>query len=96
MFLGEEKFEGRSNKEAQLHVPMAQVSEDNADLIVQKQGAGRLYYRIGMQYAPKSLRLPAESRGFMVERSYKGLDDEADVKQLENGDWEVKGIAVDF
>ena len=92
-FLGEEKFEGRSNKEAQLHVPMAQVSEDNADLIVQKQGAGRLYYRIGMQYAPKSLRLPAESRGFMVERTYKGLDDETDVKQLENGDWEVKAGA---
>ncbi|MCA9777631.1 MAG: hypothetical protein KC800_12970, partial [Candidatus Eremiobacteraeota bacterium] len=92
-FLGEEKFEGRSNKEAQLHIPMAKVSEDKADLIVQKQGAGRLYYRIGMKYAPKSLRLPAENRGFLVERSYKGMDDEADVKQLENGDWEVKAGA---
>ena len=92
-FLGEEEFKGRSNKEAQLHVPMAQVSEDNADLIVQKKGAGRLYYRIGMKYAPKSLRLPAENRGFLVERSYKGMDDENDVKQLENGDWEVKAGA---
>jgi alpha-2-macroglobulin len=92
-FLGEEAFKGRSNKEAQLHVPMADVSEDKADLIVQKQGAGRLYYRIGMKYAPKSLRLPAENRGFLVERAYKGMDDEGDVKQLENGDWEVKAGA---
>lgn len=92
-YLGEEKFEGRSNKEGQLHLPMKEVSEKNADLIVSKQGPGRLYYRIGMQYAPKSLRLPAENRGFMVERNYRGLDDESDAKQLENGDWELKAGA---
>lgn len=92
-FLGEEKFEGRSGKEAQLNVPMAKISETNADLIVAKQGTGRLYYRIGMKYAPKSLRLDAENRGFLVERSYKGLDSEEDVKQLENGDWQVKAGA---
>lgn len=92
-FLGEEKFEGRSNKEAQLHVPMAKLSDQQADLIVGKQGAGRLYYRVGMKYAPKSLRLPAEERGFLVERAYKGIDSEDDVKQLENGDWEIKAGA---
>lgn len=92
-YLGEEKFEGRSAKEGQLHIPMEKLSEKNQDLIVGKKGTGRLYYRVGMKYAPKSLRLPSESRGFTVERSYKGLDNESDVKQLENGDWEVKAGA---
>lgn len=92
-YLGEEKFEGRTAKEGQLHVPMDKLSDKNEDLIVAKQGAGRLYYRVGMKYAPKSLRLPAENRGFTVERSYRGLDNESDVKQLENGDWEVKAGA---
>jgi alpha-2-macroglobulin len=92
-YLGEEKFAGRSAKEAQLNIPMAKLSDKDADLIVAKQGAGRLYYRIGMNYAPKSLRLPAENRGFLVERSYKGLDNAEDVTQLENGDWKVKAGA---
>jgi alpha-2-macroglobulin len=92
-YLGEEAFKGRSGKEAQLHVPMDKLSPANTDLLVAKQGAGRLYYRIGMKYAPQSLRLPAENRGFLVERNYKGLNNEEDVTQLENGDWKIKAGA---
>lgn len=92
-YLGEEKFEGRSGKEAQVHVPMDKISEKNSDLILAKEGPGRLYYRIGMQYAPKNLRLPAENRGFLVERTYRGIDDESDVTKLENGDWQIKAGA---
>ena len=92
-YLGEEKFSGRSNKEAELKIPMDKVSEADQGLVIAKQGPGRLYYRVGMKYAPKSLRLPAENRGFLVERSYRGLDNESDVQQLENGDWKIKSGA---
>ena len=92
-YLGEEQFAGRSAKEARLQIPMDQLSEEAQGLILSKNGQGRLYYRVGMKYAPKSLRSPAESRGFMVERSFKGADDPADVKQLENGDWQIKAGA---
>ena len=92
-YLGEEAFKGRSNKEAQIEVPMKEVPEKQTDLVIGKTGPGRLYYRIGMTYAPKSLRLPAESRGFTVERKYRGLDNPTDVKQDENGDWIVKAGA---
>ncbi len=92
-FLGQETFRGRSAKEAQLTVPMADVPADQTPLVVGKKGPGRLYYRVGMKYAPKSLRLPAESRGFTVERTFKGMDDENDVRQAENGDWIVKAGA---
>ena len=92
-YLGEEAFKGRSNKEATVEVPMSAVPEKLSNLIVGKTGPGRLYYRIGMTYAPKSLRLPAENRGFTVERKFRGLDKASDVTQAANGDWTVKAGA---
>lgn len=92
-YLGEQAFKGRSNKEAQIQVPMTSVPEKAADLVLGKTGPGRLYYRIGMTYAPKSLRLPAESRGFTVDRKYRGLDNATDVSQNEQGDWTIKAGA---
>lgn len=92
-YLGEEQFVGRSAKEAQLKIPMNELPQEEQGLILSKKGQGRLYYRVGMKYAPKSLRLPAESRGFMVERTFKGADAPTDVKQLENGDWQIKAGA---
>ncbi len=92
-YLGEEAFKGRQAKEAQIAVPMASVPEKATDLVIGKTGPGRLYYRVGMTYAPKSLRLPAEDRGFTVERKYRGLDNAADVSQNEQGDWTIKSGA---
>jgi uncharacterized protein YfaS (alpha-2-macroglobulin family) len=92
-YLGEQAFKGRSNVEAQIEVPMTSVPEKQGDLIIGKSGPGRLYYRVGMTYAPKSLRLPAESRGFTVERKFRGLDNPTDVSQNEQGDWFVKAGA---
>lgn len=92
-YLGEEAFKGRSNKEAQIEVPMDSVPDKQSKLIVGKTGPGRLYYRVGMNYAPKSLRLPAENRGFTVERKFRGIDNASDVSQAENGDWTVKAGA---
>ena len=92
-YLGEEQFVGRSAKEAQLKIPMNELPQEEQGLILSKKGQSRLYYRVGMKYAPKSLRLPAESRGFMVERTFKGADAPTDVKQLENGDWQIKAGA---
>ncbi|KAL9643115.1 hypothetical protein ABK040_003915 [Willaertia magna] len=38
-----------------------------------RKGQGRLYYRLGMSYAPKNLLLPAVSYGFTVERTFEGV-----------------------
>jgi uncharacterized protein YfaS (alpha-2-macroglobulin family) len=65
----------------------------DVDLIVQKQGPGRLYYRIGLDYAPASLKLGAMDRGFAVQRSYRGLDKAADVRQDPDGTWRIRAGA---
>lgn len=63
------------------------------DLVIAKDGAGRLYYRIGMRYAPRDLRLLPSSNGFTVERVYEPADKETDVTRGADGTWHVKAGA---
>jgi uncharacterized protein YfaS (alpha-2-macroglobulin family) len=63
------------------------------NLTIQKEGTGRLYYRIGMQYAPSSLKLAAADYGFTVERRYEAVDDPADVRRDADGTWRVRAGA---
>ena len=65
----------------------------NQDLVLAKDGPGRLYYRLGMKYAPASLRLSAADYGFTVSRSYQGIDDPKDVTRDANGTWHIRAGA---
>jgi hypothetical protein len=74
-FIGESSFKGRSNDFKTISIPMSYLCDTGAhteDLILKKSGSGRLYYRLGLNYAPKSLHLPAIDRGFSVTRTYEG------------------------
>src|SRR5262249_21266510 len=62
-------------------------------LILSKEGAGRLYYRIGMNYAPADLRLKPADQGFTVARAYEAIDDPNDVRHQEDGTWRIKAGA---
>src|SRR5204863_2785363 len=54
---------------------------------------GRLYYRVGMTYAPESLDLAPDDHGFTVDRTYQAVDDPSDVSRDKNGVWHVKAGA---
>jgi uncharacterized protein YfaS (alpha-2-macroglobulin family) len=94
-YAGEEIFKGRSVDSNQINIPMSYLTEQGStsNLIIDKQGAGRLYYRIGMQYAPKSLKLAPADYGFTVLRRYEGVDNADDVKQNADGSWTIKSGA---
>jgi hypothetical protein len=94
-YAGDETFKGRSIDSNLLNIPMNYLLEQNggANLILDKQGAGRLYYRIGMKYAPKNLKLAPADYGFTVLRKYEAVDDAADVKQNADGTWTIKSGA---
>jgi uncharacterized protein YfaS (alpha-2-macroglobulin family) len=91
-YAGDHTFEGRTTETAQIDVPMQWLAdkEGAVPLTLQKDGKGRLYYRIGMRYAPKSLMLAPADHGFTIERSYEAVDDPADVNRGEDGVWHVK------
>src|SRR6185312_8646996 len=69
------------------------VSAGAADVTLQNDGTGRLFYRIGLQTAPKSLNLTPVDRGFVVDRSYSAVDDPNDVTRDAKGVWHIKAGA---
>ena len=95
-FAGEQAYRGRTTDRQQVNVPMRYLSESGGaaqNLVISKEGAGRLYYRIGMQYAPTNLKLEAADYGFTVERVYEAVDNPNDVKRDADGTWRIKAGA---
>ena len=92
-------FQGRSAENVNLDLPMQFIQESatNADgdlsLILQKEGQGRLYYRLGLRYAPTDLTLDPADHGFTVERIYESVDDPEDVSRDEDGVWHIRAGA---
>jgi uncharacterized protein YfaS (alpha-2-macroglobulin family) len=90
-FAGDHAFKGRSTDYREIDVPMGFLADlPRRDLTLAKEGPGRLYYRIGMRYAPADLRPPPIDQGFTVARSYEAVDDDADVKRDDKGVWHFR------
>jgi len=94
-YAGGHEFRGRSTERQNVNVPMRFLSQSVAtqNLILSKEGAGRLYYRVGMQYAPASLKLDPSEHGFAVERVYEAVDKADDVRKDADGTWHIKAGA---
>ncbi|MCJ7625764.1 MAG: MG2 domain-containing protein, partial [Anaerolineaceae bacterium] len=93
-YAGSSQFEGYSTERYQIDIPMAYLVDamgegETQDLIIDKDGVGRLYYRLGLRYAPTSLRLDPVDMGFVVQRAYEGVDDPEDVYLDEDGVWHI-------
>jgi alpha-2-macroglobulin len=94
-FAGSHEFVGRTAARFHLEIPMSELarSGDDAHLLLEREGEGRMYYRAAIRYAPADLELAAEERGFVVERSYEGIDDADDVRRTEDGTWHIRAGA---
>jgi uncharacterized protein YfaS (alpha-2-macroglobulin family) len=94
-FAGEQQFKGRATDRRQLNVPMSYLANQSGaqNLLLNKDGAGRLYYRIGLNYAPADLNLKPVDYGFTVERVYEAVDDAKDVSRAADGSWHIKAGA---
>ena len=99
-YVGAFQFEGRTTEYQHLLLPMDYLLAEGLppqggaqDLILAKEGAGRLYYRLGLRYAPTDLQLEPLDQGFVVERRYEPVDDEGDVVLGADGVWRIKAGA---
>jgi hypothetical protein len=94
-YAGGHEFRGRTTERHQINVPMSYLMGQGSaqNLILSKEGAGRLYYRIGMNYAPTSLQLKPADYGFTVTRVYEAIDNPNDVRREEDGTWRIKAGA---
>jgi uncharacterized protein YfaS (alpha-2-macroglobulin family) len=102
-YVGEHAYQGRTTERHESTIPMAHLStwledgpatgDEMQNLILSKEGSGRLYYRLGLRYAPTDLALDPVDMGFVVQRSYEAVDDPEDVFQDEDGVWHIKAGA---
>jgi alpha-2-macroglobulin len=94
-FAGGHEFRGRTTDRHQINVPMSYLMGQSGaqNLVLSKDGAGRLYYRIGMNYSPTSLQLKPADYGFTVTRVYEAIDNPNDVRRQEDGTWRIKAGA---
>ncbi|MCB0120679.1 MAG: hypothetical protein KDE58_00470, partial [Caldilineaceae bacterium] len=96
-YAGAHEYVGRTTERHETQIPMSYLTDSDAppvqDLIIEKDGAGRLYYRLGLRYAPTDLNMPPVDMGFVVERTYEAVDDAADVQRDDDGVWHIKAGA---
>ena len=95
-YAGDHQFSGRTTERHETDIPMVYLVDESLggggtqNLILSKEGPGRLYYRLGLSYAPTDLKLDPVDMGFVVQRIYEAVDNPADVSQDENGAWHIK------
>ncbi|MCX6033052.1 MAG: MG2 domain-containing protein, partial [Chloroflexi bacterium] len=100
-YAGDATFRGRTTEYQQITIPMSYLANvpgtsqvpGTSTLILSKEGAGRLYYRLGLRYAPTDLKLPPYDAGFTVERVYEAVDKSDDVTRDKDGTWHIKAGA---
>ncbi len=96
-YAGDHSYSGRTTDRQQTDIPMAyladQTSNGPQNLIISKDGNGRLYYRVGMRYAPTDLILAPLDMGFVVQRTYEAVDNAGDVSLDSKGVWHIKAGA---
>ncbi len=84
-------FQERETAIRHISLPMPWLFAEEPERIrIQRDGQGRLYYRLGLDYVPADLQLAPRERGFTVLRTYTGVDDPADVWQDPDGTWHVR------
>jgi uncharacterized protein YfaS (alpha-2-macroglobulin family) len=87
----EQAFAGRDRARGAARIGWAQLSPGSAhDVAIAKSGAGRMYYRVGITYAPRQIDLPALDAGFVVRRAYAAIDDPGDVTRTPDGRWKIR------
>ena len=94
LYAAESTFDGRTTERVNTLVPMQEVLDQLAatgesTIVIANEGTGRLYYRLGLTYAPDDLQLDPRDEGFVVERVYEAVDDPADVTRDADGTWRI-------
>jgi len=94
-YAGEHIYTGYSTERHETQIPMSYLveSDEVQDLTLSKDGVGRLYYRLGLKYAPTDLWLDPLDMGFVVQREYEAVDDPEDVWRDDDGVWHIKAGA---
>ncbi len=94
-YAAEHAYRGRTTDRGATLVPMSDlIAAGNTTLTLANEGVGRLYYRLGLRYAPDDLVLAPRDEGFVVDRTYESVDGSDDVVRGPDGGWRIKSGAT--
>ncbi len=88
----EQSFVGRTTARGVAQADWSSLAPGSThNIVLARDGnAGRMYYRVGIVYAPKQVDLPALDAGFIVRRAYTAVDDPSDVIKNADGSYKIK------
>jgi len=89
-FAGSSSFKQRNTVTKELMIPESLIESGNQPLTISKEGEGRLYYRIGINYALDTGRIDGRSQGFTVTRSFESVGDDKNTVEKSAGIWHIK------
>ena len=69
---------------------MKELTEKEKTLSFEKKGKGKMYYRLSINYSPKSIYLEEKNQGFSVKRSYLALDEKTLLSRGDDDSWNLK------
>lgn len=94
-FIGEAALKGRETMSRSFGAPFAAFPASAATLpfVIEKQGAGRLYYRVGLTFARRAESIKATDNGFEVIRTISAADDPSDMRPHIDGGYVVRAGA---
>lgn len=94
-FAGEHAFRGRTTEQHLMEFPMSFLLNGvpQQNVVLQKTGAGRMYYRVGLKYAPHDTMQRPLDAGFKVSRRYEAVDHPDDVKKVSETEWSIRAGA---
>jgi len=93
-FAGSSSFKERSTVAKELVIPEKLIESGNQPLTISKQGEGRLYYRVGIDYALNKDKIDARTQGFTVERSFESAEDDLNAVKKSGDSWHIKAGAL--
>jgi uncharacterized protein YfaS (alpha-2-macroglobulin family) len=88
IWLGDDYLGARHLKGRQAAQRLSRPGECG-DVVLEKRGSGRLYYRVALTYATSGAAGPTD-HGFAVERVYEPIDHDDDVSRDADGTWRIK------
>lgn len=86
-YLGQGTFEGRSGQALSWRVPTSQLGSETQALLLKKEGPGRLYYHLRLDYALAGMEQGPLQAGMALWRTFQGLDDPQDAIEVSPNRW---------
>eukprot|EP01129_Flabellula_baltica_P010788 TRINITY_DN4605_c0_g1_i1.p1 TRINITY_DN4605_c0_g1~~TRINITY_DN4605_c0_g1_i1.p1 ORF type:complete len:1414 (-),score=325.84 TRINITY_DN4605_c0_g1_i1:355-4551(-) len=95
-YCGEASFKGRTFDQTEFQIGIPFLKDNEAvkslhehDLLLQKDGKGRLYFRLALNYSPSDMTVEPIQRGFQISREYQNFDSKEII-----GDTVEKGTVI--